>query len=195
MRVHMLRGWIVGILAALVVLMSVVPAGAHAELAASDPQDGASLEAAPEELTFTFTEDVLPQGNAVTLTDVAAGSRLEVGPLRVAGPTVSVTWPDRSPAGEFRVAYRVVSADGHPIDGTITISVAQPVGAAAGSATPTSAARDTSEPPVTPEPVTVSAEPAPEAGGGGRPLGWVIGLVVAVLVGAGAGTWFWRRTR
>ena len=146
MHTQVIRGWIVGALAVLALLMGVSPAGAHAELESSDPKDGATLASAPGAITFVFGEEILPQGNAVTLTDVAADARLEVGPVEVDGDTVSVTWPESSPAGQYRAAYRVVSADGHPIDGTITFTVEQAVGAvdaspAAVSASPSGGSR------------------------------------------------------
>ena len=132
MQSQMIRGWIVGLLAVFAILVGGSPAGAHAELESSDPKDGETLSSAPAAISFVFGEEILPEGNAVTLTDVAADTRLEVGPVEVEGDTVSVAWPSASPAGEFRAAYRVVSADGHPIDGTITFTVEQAVGGGGG---------------------------------------------------------------
>lgn len=192
MRIHIRRGWIAGILASLMLLVGVAPAGAHADLDSSDPVDGATLASAPRTLTFTFGEDVLEQGNAITLTVVESGDRLELGPLTVDGEQVSVSWPAASPAGDFRAAYRVVSADGHPIDGSITFTVEQAVGET--GATPSAVAE-------TPAPVTTSAQAAsasPATTGdddGSGPLVWILGLGLALLVGVGAGTWIMRRTR
>jgi methionine-rich copper-binding protein CopC len=193
MRTHIRRGWIAGILASLMLLVGVVPAGAHAELDSSDPVDGATLATAPSALTFTFGEDVLEQGNAITLTVVDSGSRLELGPLDVDGDVVSVDWPAASPPGTFRAAYRVVSADGHPIDGSITFTVEQAVGAA--ESTPSAVAE--SPAPVMASAAAVSASPTPtgEAGAGSGPLAWIIWLGLAVLIGVGAGAWVMRRTR
>jgi copper resistance protein C len=103
-----------------------------------------------------------------------------------------VAWPQASPAGEFRAAYRVVSADGHPIDGTITFTVEQALGPAAASPGAASAG---------PASVSASASavsPTPEPAAGDADAGllaWVLGVGVAVLAGAVAGTWFMRRTR
>jgi hypothetical protein len=200
----MVRGWIVGILAALSLLVLVSPAQAHAELESSDPADGATLASAPATITFTFGEEILPEGNAVTLTDVAAASRLEVGPVEVEGDTVTVAWPTSSPAGEFRAAYRVVSADGHPIDGTITFVVQEAVGAGGVASPATSAGPDASasasaaSPEATsdPEPEAVSATPAPgEDDADAGELVWALGIGLVVLVGAGVSAWVMRRTR
>jgi hypothetical protein len=192
MQAPLIRGWIVGILAVFAILVGMSPAGAHAELESSDPQDGETLSSAPAAIRFVFGEEILPEGNAVTLTDVASDTRLEVGPVDVEGDTVSVAWPTASPAGEFRAAYRVVSADGHPIDGTITFTVGQAVGTvdatpAAVSASPLAASASASAVPASPAP----AEGDADAG----LLAWVLGVGVVVLAGAVAGTWVMRRTR
>jgi methionine-rich copper-binding protein CopC len=198
MRTQVVRGWIVGLLAVGVLLVGAAPAGAHADLESSDPQDGATLTRAPEVISFTFKEEILAEGNAITLTDVAADTRLEVGPVVVEGDTASVTWPQASPAGQFRAAFRVVSADGHPIDGTITFTVEQAVGAVPESPAAVAASPSPASPsvdPVTPNPVAASASPAPAADDDSSLLVWVLGIGLAVLVGAGAGAWVMRRTR
>ena len=198
MGAHAVRGWLVGILAMLSLLLIVSPVRAHAELDSSDPSDGASLTSAPDVLSFTFGEQVLEQGNAVTLTDVASGSRLEVGPVQVEGNMVSVSWPDQSPAGEFRAAYRVVSADGHPIEGSITFTV-EAVGGAVASPVAVSTSDEPSALPVASAsavPAVEGSAPAEDAdAGGGGALVWILALGVAVVIGAGAGMWVMRKTR
>jgi copper resistance protein C len=202
MRSVVFRGWFIAILAALTLLMAVPPAGAHAELESSDPTDGATLSSAPSELTFIFGEQIIPEGNAVTLTDVEADIRLEVGPVEVDGDTVSVTWPQASPAGEFRAAYRVVSEDGHPIDGTITFTVQEAVGIVSGSPSAVTASPDAVPTPtadqeaISASAAAVSESPTPTADDGDAGLlAWVLGIGLAVLIGAGAGIWVMRRMR
>jgi len=195
MRSQVIRGWIVGLLAVFAVLVGVSPAWAHAELESSDPQDGEILASAPALISFTFGEQILSEGNAVTLTDVAADTRLEVGPVEVEGDTVSVAWPQSSPAGEFRAAYRVVSADGHPIAGTITFTVERAVGAVEASPVAASASPTTTASP-TASATSVPAGPTPEQGDADAGfLAWVLGIGLAVLLGAMAGMWVMRRTR
>jgi hypothetical protein len=197
MRSQVLRGWIVGLLAVLAIAVGASPVAAHAELESSDPQDGATMATAPAAVSFTFGEQILPEGNAVTLTDVAAGTRLEVGPVEVEGDTVSVAWPETSAAGEFRAAYRVVSEDGHPIDGTISFTVQRAVGDVAATPGAASASPTTSPTPtVSATPSSSPASPAPQEGDADAGfLAWVLGIGVAVLLGALAGMWVMRRTR
>jgi len=171
------------------VLLVMAPAAAHSDLESSDPSSGATLAEAPARVTFTFNEDLLEQGNAITLTEVATGMRLELGDVAVSGDSVSVGWPAASPAGEFRAAYRVVSADGHPIDGTITFTVAQAVGPT--STGPTAEPVDglvPSDSSSAPDVVPV-AEPAADATWGSGPAVWVLvlGVGAVVLAGVGAG--------
>ncbi len=198
MRTHMVRGWIVGLLAALALVLAGAPAGAHSDLESSDPQDGATLASAPAAISFVFNEEILPQGNAVTLTDVAADERLPVGPVEVDGDMVSVTWPQSSPAGEFRAAFRVVSADGHPIDGTITFTVEQAVGVepASPSAGPSVAPSAESTP--IPSATAPSAAGTPVAAttesDSGMPI-WAMGLGVAALAAMGIAVWSRSRAR
>jgi methionine-rich copper-binding protein CopC len=207
MRVAGVVRWLGGLLAVLaVILLPAGPAAAHSDLKSSDPADGATLVEAPAAVSFTFNEQLLAQGNAVVLTELMTGTRLEVGPVEVDGETVSVDWPERSGAGQYRAAYRVVSADGHPIDGSITFTVESsgespwPTAQSSPSEatpsaeqSPTTGATPTDG---TPSPVAVATptSPAPDDTDPGV-LAWVLGLGVVVLVGAGAGTWFMRRSR
>jgi len=202
MRAHLIKGWIVAILATLAVALVAVPARAHAELQSSDPADGASLATAPAQITLTFGEKLLAEGNAVTLTEVETGAALEVGPVEVTGDTVSVGWPESSPAGELRADYRVVSTDGHPVEGSITFTVEEAAGPSAAavavpvadSASPTT---DTGSEPAEPSsdpPAAPSATPQ-ETDDGGGVLIWIVGLGLAILLGALAGMWVMRRTR
>jgi methionine-rich copper-binding protein CopC len=194
----MVRGWIVGLLAALTLALAGAPAVAHSDLESSDPQDGATLASAPAAITLVFNEEILPEGNAVTLTDVAADERLPVGPVEVDGDTVSVTWPESSPAGEFRAAYRVVSADGHPINGTITFTVEQAVGveSASPSASPSVAPSAESTPTTSATAPSSAGTPvaATTESGSGLPV-WAMGIAVAALAAMGIAVWSRSRAR
>ncbi len=195
----------VGLLAVAALLLGgALPASAHAELEGTDPADGAVLATVPDEVTLTFGEDLIDQGNAVTATQVGAAQRLALPDPVVDGETVTVAWPADADSGEFEVAYRVVSADGHPITGAFTFTIANatpsasPSGdASASAAASASASATTSAVPVGESAAAASASPAAAepAGPGARLLSWIIGFGLVVLIGVGAGTWFWRRAR
>lgn len=104
------------------------PARAHTGLSSSNPATGATLTTAPREIVLVFTEDVRPQFTALRLT-VGAGPGTPLRP-RVSGGTVRALLPrqpDAAATAEWRVAYRVVSADGYPVGGTVIFTVRAPV--------------------------------------------------------------------
>lgn len=93
------------------------PASAHASLVGSDPEDGATLDAAPTAITLTFNENIgNPAYVAVTAPD---GSKVEVSDVRAVDQEVTATLVDPDQKGRFTATYRVVSADGHPVEGSI----------------------------------------------------------------------------
>ena len=105
----------------LVVALAATPAYAHASLVGSNPKDGATLDAEPAEVSVEFNEDVsTPAQLEVTAPD---GSSLAKGEPTVDGTTVTQTLDTSGYAGAYTMAYRVVSADGHPVSGEITYEV------------------------------------------------------------------------
>lgn len=103
------------LVAALVVAVP-LPASAHAALVGTDPRDGAVLETAPASVTLEFNEPVTRSELVLTAPD---GSRV---PLEVSARDREVTGSVGADAeaqrGTYTIAFRVVSADGHPIAGT-----------------------------------------------------------------------------
>ena len=133
-------------------------ASAHANLVYSTPEDGAVLEMAPEDVRFTFSEELFAELIEVSVLDAEGELVLatEAEQTPPPGTDVIVPWPSDLPPGEYSVAFRVVSADGHPVTGQITFSydaVADTV-----DETP---AEPTAEP--TPELFEETVEPSPEA--------------------------------
>ena len=115
--------------AAMVFLLSVLmaPTGsAHADLQVSTPEDSESLEVAPEEIRLTFSEELFEELVEISILDAAGDlySTIEVEQTPPPGTDVIFPWPTKAPPGEYSIAYRVVSADGHPVTGTISFSYA-----------------------------------------------------------------------
>lgn len=96
---------------------------AHSELRSSVPVAGAQLDAAPTEFLLRFNEEV--QVTALRLRD---GAGRDVPVQRAAGghPAREARATPASPlaAGAFALEWRAISADGHPIRGTIRFVVA-----------------------------------------------------------------------
>ena len=134
-----------------------VGASGHASLLTSSPEDGAVLDVAPEDVRFTFSEELFAELIEVSVLDAAGDLVMatEAEQTPPPGTDVIVPWPSDLPPGEYSVAFRVVSADGHPVTGRITFSYAA---VAESAEEPT--AEPTTEP--TPELFEETADPSPE---------------------------------
>lgn len=155
-------------------VVSAVPAAAHTELKSSNPPAGATLDAAPTQLELTFTEPVTGPSIQVASPEGA----WTVGTPSVAGPVVTVPVTPAGPAGQHTITWKVVSADGDPVSGTVAFTLSKPVAAPTTTVPPTTTTTS----------AAASSTPAPAASedGGGLPVwAWVvIGLgVVALAVG------------
>ncbi|MEU6374014.1 copper resistance protein CopC [Streptomyces sp. NPDC046909] len=108
-------------------------ASAHAALRASDPDDGAVLKSAPRSLTLTFTESVglLDDSFRVLSPENERVRTGEAGHAEGRSDTARVTLPSGLGEGTFTVAWRVVSADSHPVSGAFTFSIGAPSATAA----------------------------------------------------------------
>ncbi|MFJ5273671.1 copper resistance protein CopC [Streptomyces sp. NPDC088358] len=103
-------------------------ASAHAALTGADPQDGSVLKTAPRQVTLTFTESVGLLDDSFRVLD--PGNRRvhtgEPGHADGRSDTARVTLPKGIGTGTFTVAWRVVSADSHPVSGAFTFSIGKP---------------------------------------------------------------------
>ena len=173
-----LRVAAITLICGLALLFGAGPASAHASLIGSDPAEGASVDAAPSEITLEFNE--VPQAEFSAVTVVGPdGTAYQDGEIAADGTTLRVGVAPLGAAGDYEIGYRVISADGHPIIGSIpfTLTTDGPAAAAATSA---------AEPaPADAEPA--AAAPAIPADGGGMPVWpWIVGAVVVVGGGVGA---------
>jgi copper transport protein len=119
---------LLGAMLVLFLLGAATPASAHAALRSTDPADGTVLKSAPRHLTLTFTESVglLDDSFRVLTPD---NRRLRTGEPQHGpdgGDTARVTLPAKLAQGTYTVAWRVVSADSHPVSGAFTFSVGKP---------------------------------------------------------------------
>lgn len=115
-------------LATLLVAMAVTapPASAHARLEASSPKDGSTLTATPPEVMLRFNEPIKSGLNQVSVT--SGSTDATDGKLEVEGNTVYQPLKSTLDKGSYTVTYKVVSADGHPISGSLKFSYAPPAG-------------------------------------------------------------------
>ena len=112
---------LLAVLSAVLLPMSAV--GAHSALQSADPPVDGVVEDDVDNLTLVFAQpvDVLSDSVGVTGPD---GSTVAVGSTRLAADdvTVTVALPEGLPEGTATVAWRVIGADGHPIEGAYTIT-------------------------------------------------------------------------
>ncbi|MBD0423443.1 copper resistance protein CopC [Streptomyces sp. TRM S81-3] len=109
------------------------PASAHAALTATDPEDGTVLQRAPSGITLTFTESVGLRDDSFRVLD-PGGHRVRTGQAGRAdgrSDTARLTLREKLGEGTYTVAWRVVSADSHPVSGAFTFSVGRPSATAA----------------------------------------------------------------
>ncbi|QXC62886.1 copper resistance protein CopC/CopD [Aquihabitans sp. G128] len=98
------------------------PASAHAELTSTNPADGGVEATAPKEVTLQFSEDVAVQADGVRILD-GNGERVDAGTATASGDTVTAKVDGTLSKGGYVVAWRVLSADGHPVRGAFSFSV------------------------------------------------------------------------
>ncbi|MFJ6670449.1 copper resistance protein CopC [Actinosynnema sp. NPDC091369] len=159
-----------GLVAGAVALGTAAPASAHNVLISSDPKDGAQLEAGPATITLTFDQPVQAgeKFNTITVTG-PEGTRWEAdGEPTVKNNSVAFGVRPLGPAAEYSVGYRVLSADGHPVTGSLKFTLTK-----AGSGTPAPAAANAEDP------------KSASSGGGGVPIWvWIVGAAVLLAGGA-----------
>ena len=94
---------------------------AHDALVSTEPGDGTTVEE-PEAVVLTFAADQLAVG-AVVAVSGSDGQEWGDGATTVSGFTVTQPLRDVLPAGDLQVAWRSVSGDGHPVDGSFGFTV------------------------------------------------------------------------
>jgi methionine-rich copper-binding protein CopC len=184
--------------------MVAVPALAHADLVASDPEDGAVLADPPTAVTLTFNEGLDAGKSSFRLIgpdgDIGTGTAARDGATRMvlAGLVLA--------PGEYRVKWTAAADDGHVERGSLGFSVSAPTPvpstpspSPAPSPTPatttTPSAEPATDPPATRAPTAIpvsdsaAASPASTPGAPAAASGTdvlipiVAGLVLVGLVG------------
>lgn len=156
-------------------------ASAHDVLVGSDPASGAQLATSPKQVRLTFNEPVKPGYNNVNVIG-PDGAQFATGQAQVDGTNVTAGVKELSTAGTYTVAYRVLSEDGHPVDGKFTFTLTQPTKPGGQSVAPAAPPAPGGTP--TPAPHEHATHDDDDAG---MPIWpWVLGGVVLVAAGATA---------
>ena len=150
------------------------PASAHTALVSSSPAAGATVEA-PASVSLTFNEALLDIGAQIVVLDAEGGDHATGDVFFPEPSTVRVDVAPLGP-GSYTAQWRVVSADGHPIEGSLPFTVATVAPVATVAASPSPSAAATPIPAPTPTPLI---PPGP----GDDHLGGLV-VMIAVMIGA-----------
>lgn len=104
-----------------VLLATGAPALAHNSLTGSDPADGEMLDEPPERVQLDFLARLDPGTTELTVTG-PGGDPVGTGEPAFDGSSVDIPLPDGL-AGDYRVAYQVLSSDGDVVEGTVEFTV------------------------------------------------------------------------
>lgn len=107
-------------------------AHAHASLIETDPADNSLLGTLPTRVTLRFNEPVDPLVFRLALPD---GSTQALTTITAIDGGVQIALPPEDAPGTYGVSWRVISADGHPVGGTLLLSVGERSATTAGTDT------------------------------------------------------------
>jgi len=185
---------------AALVVVPALPASAHNYLVSSAPAAGAVVTEQPGTVSLETNDDLLEvEDGAVIQVRGPDGRFYSDGCTSVAGPSAETQVVLGAP-GEYTVAWKVVSTDGHPISGTwaFTWQPGEGVELGDGSAEPLACGGGSAGDAVvsTPEPSTDDTSEGSDAAATSSPLDalWIGGGVLLAAIAA-IGTWLVVRRR
>jgi methionine-rich copper-binding protein CopC len=109
----------------LLILLGVQNANAHAQLSSSVPAKNQIVKVLPSLVWLEFDGDLLSFGNKEIHKIAVINSkraRVSTGKPIIGGARISTKLKTGLPAGKYLVTYRVVSEDGHPIEGSYSFT-------------------------------------------------------------------------
>lgn len=99
-------------------------ARAHAVLLESSPAAEAVLAEAPKQILLRFNEPISPV--VVRLLAAADAASIDLGPPEAVDTELRIVPSANLPDGSYVLSYRVTSADGHPVVGSLMFAVGAP---------------------------------------------------------------------
>lgn len=111
----------------------------HASIISTSPTSGAVLQRAPEMVVLTFNEPV-----AVTVIRLfdSQGHQLPTESIQGRHEKLHIPVPSADKQGTYLLSWRIVSADGHPVGGTLDFSIGAPSNTTGAPLSTASTARD-----------------------------------------------------
>jgi methionine-rich copper-binding protein CopC len=103
------------------------PASAHNTLIGSTPKDKATVDTGPSTIELTFDQPVQAGQDLNSIAVIGPDNdHWEAGPVQVASNVARTPVRPLGPAGVYRIGYRILSADGHPVSGELTFTLTRP---------------------------------------------------------------------
>jgi copper resistance protein C len=104
--------------AALSFVMVPLPASAHAQLVSSNPGISATLYKIPSQVSLTFDDDLIamPGSNVLEVLDPKS-KKISIGVTTLTQATISIQLKTSTILGKYKILWRALSADGHPVSG------------------------------------------------------------------------------
>ncbi|UOQ60542.1 copper resistance protein CopC [Leucobacter rhizosphaerae] len=162
------------------------PAFAHDELINTELVAGTS-DGAVEAIRLTFSNSIIPTGTEIVVTGPDGSAAADGAPV-IAGADVTQPLIDDLASGDYDAAWRVVSSDGHPIEGAFAFAVATDGSAAIVEAAPAedhAEGEEHSHADGEDADHTHADEASESSGSEGLPAGAVVAIIVAAVVAAG----------
>lgn len=120
-----MRKLIFAALSVALILSHTESANAHAQLTSSVPRKNQTVKLLPNLVWLEFDGDLITlDGKAVNELTVTNSKkvRVDIGGSIVGGARISTKLKPGLPSGKYMVSYRIVSEDGHPVDGSFSFT-------------------------------------------------------------------------
>ena len=120
-----MRKSLVVLTVAVLALFSTPVASAHGEIVSTFPEQYSNATPIPSEVWIEFDGDLQTlDGQAINTIEVVDSTGLTVsyGDPIITGGKISTKLSGQSAPGVFTVNYRIVSEDGHPVEGSYTFN-------------------------------------------------------------------------
>ena len=112
---------------AVIALLAPLPAQAHTSLVSSVPMKNSAIKAIPKTIALTFDDKLVKiAGKNVSKFSVIGpdGNEIKLGPITLTNQIISAAVLEPKPKpGTYKINYRVISGDGHPVSGTIKFTL------------------------------------------------------------------------
>jgi methionine-rich copper-binding protein CopC len=100
-------------------------AHAHTSLVSSDPAAGSTVTSWPTEISLEFDEELISIGDEKSnfiVVNNGVGDQISSDNEVISGSKITVSLDPNTIEGPVLVYYRVISADGHPVEGEYTFT-------------------------------------------------------------------------